>query len=193
MIPRLLISGAVLAVALGCVRYLVHRGTRGAHSSRLLGRVLNLAGRAPLSRYVTVAHARLYRATRGRALGRWFGNPVMVIETIGRRSGKRRATTITYLPHGQTWVIMPINGGSDRTPGWWLNLRAAGSGDVVVAGCRTPIRPRITQGQERDELWRAYVRQSPVMLEYARLTTRQVPVVVLEPAARIDVPTEWTL
>lgn len=159
----------------------MRRGTRGERSSRLLARILNMAGRAPGSRVVTGAHARIYRATRGRALGHWFGNPVMVIETIGRRSGKPRSTPITYIPYGGKWVVMPFNAGSDRTPDWWLNLSAAGRGDIMVGGQKKAVRPRITAGQERNELWRAYVRQAPEMDVYARLTTRDVPVVVLEP------------
>jgi F420H(2)-dependent quinone reductase len=117
-----------------------------------------------------------------RLLGRWFGNPVMVIETRGRRSGKRRATAIAYVPHPEGWVVMPINAGSDRTPSWWLNLAAGGSAEVVVDGRRQAVRPRVTAGEERERLWRAYVRQAPAMLEYARVTQRVVPVVVLEPA-----------
>ena len=178
--PAALVVGTTLAVAAG--GYLLRRGAHGRRSSRLLGRALHLAVRSPAARIASRVHARIYRTTKGRALGRWFGNPVMVIETRGRRSGKRRATAIAYVPHPEGWVVMPINAGSDRTPSWWLNLAAGGSAEVVVDGRRQAVRPRVTAGEEREQLWRAYVRQAPAMLEYARVTQRVVPVVVLEPA-----------
>jgi F420H(2)-dependent quinone reductase len=167
------------------VIYLLRRGARGSRSSRLLGNVLHLAAKAPLARLASGVHARVYSRTGGRVLSRWFGNPVLVIETVGRRSGERRATAITYVPQGEKWVVMPINAGSDRTPSWWRNLQAAGRGFAIVGGQRTEVVPRIADGEERNELWRAYVRQAPAMLEYARLTARDVPVVVLE---RIEEP-----
>jgi deazaflavin-dependent oxidoreductase (nitroreductase family) len=113
-------------------------------------------------------------------LSHWFGNPVLVIETVGRRSGQRRATPITYLPFDGKWVVMPINGGSDRVPAWWLNLEASGEGVVFEKGSRTTVRPRVANGEEREWLWRAYVDQAPPMEDYQSFTEREVPVVVLE-------------
>jgi deazaflavin-dependent oxidoreductase (nitroreductase family) len=76
---------------------------------------------------------------------------------------------------------MPINGGCDRTPAWWHNLKSAGAGFALVGGQRHEVKPRITDGPEREELWQAYVRQAPAMLQYRRFTDRDIPVVVLEP------------
>jgi deazaflavin-dependent oxidoreductase (nitroreductase family) len=172
---------ALVAVFAAGVVILLRRGVRGSRSARLLGQGLHLAAESPFASLATGAHARIYRGTRGRALSRWFGNPVLVIETVGRRSGERRATAITYVPLGERRVVMPINAGSDRAPSWWLNLQAAGRGVLIVSGRREAVQPRVTDGAEREELWRAYVRQAPLMAEYARLTAREVPVVVLEP------------
>lgn len=109
---------------------------------------------------------------------------MLAIETVGRRTGKRRTTVVTYLRGGDSWVVMPINAGSHRTPGWWLNLKQAGTANIVVAGRRVRVQLRIAQGQDRDDLWCAYVRQAPVMSGYARLTSREVPVAVLEPISQ---------
>jgi F420H(2)-dependent quinone reductase len=180
VIIGLLIAAVVFLAAGACV-VLVRRGTRGPRSSRLLGRALNLAGRAPLARFATGLHSVLYQVTHGHLLSHWFGNPVLVIEMIGRRSGRPRAAPIIYLRQGNSWVVMPFNAGSDRTPNWWLNVKHAGAATVILDAHRIPVRPRIAEGEERDELWRQFVRQAPVMREYARLTTRNVPMVVLEP------------
>jgi F420H(2)-dependent quinone reductase len=160
---------------------MIRPGVRGRRSSRILARGLNLGARSPMAGLMTRLHARSYRGSRGRIMSRWFGNPVLVIETMGRRSGKRRATAITYLPFDGRWVVMPINGGSDRVPAWWLNLEAAGEGVVLEKGSRTTVRPRVAKGEERKHLWRAYVDQAPPMEDYQSFTEREVPVVVLEP------------
>ena len=86
-------------------------------------------------------HARLYRISGGRFLPRWFaGAPVMVLETVGRRSGHKRATPVLYLRAGDALIVLAANAGADRTPAWWLNLRDAGSGEVLIGRRRVRVR-----------------------------------------------------
>jgi deazaflavin-dependent oxidoreductase (nitroreductase family) len=129
-----------------------------------------------------VLHARLYRRTGGRFMPRWFGAPVMVLETVGRRSGKARATPILHMRDGDRLVVMAANAGHDRTPAWWLNLREAGEGVAVIAGDRRKVRPRIPQGDERERLWQGYKLMYPAAEEYLDYTEREIPLIVLEPA-----------
>jgi F420H(2)-dependent quinone reductase len=127
-------------------------------------------------------HARLYRASGGRVLPRWFaGAPVLVLETIGRRSGHKRATPVLYLRDGDAFIVLAANAGADRTPAWWLNLRAAGVGEVVVGRRRMRVRPRLLSGTERDLLWRAFVDMYPQAEHYTRFTYRELPLIALEP------------
>jgi len=127
-------------------------------------------------------HARLYRATGGRFLPRWFdGAPVMVLETVGRRSGRRRRTPVLYLRDGERLVVCAANAGSERTPAWWHNLRAAGEGDVVIGRRRRPVRPRALEGSERERLWRAFAEMYPQVEHYTRFTDRPLPLIALEP------------
>jgi hypothetical protein len=89
-------------------------------------------------------HARLYDLTGGRFLPRWFaGAPVMVVETVGRRSGRTRVTPVLYVRHGDAFVVLAANAGADRAPAWWLNLESAGEGEVRTGRRRTRIRPRV--------------------------------------------------
>jgi F420H(2)-dependent quinone reductase len=127
-------------------------------------------------------HARLYRLTRGHFLPRWFaGAPVMVLETKGRRSGETRTSPVLYLRRGDALVVCPSNAGADRTPAWWLNLRAAGEGTVVVGGERTRVRPRVLEGDERRRAWKAFVEMYPQLEMYTDFTERPFPLVALEP------------
>ena len=129
------------------------------------------------------AHARLYRLTGGRFGRRWFaGAPVMVLQTVGRRSGERRSTPVLYLRDGAALVVMAANAGSTRTPAWWLNLQAAGYGVAVLGRDHLPVRPRELAGTERERLWRAFVEMYPQAAHYPRFTDRELPLIALEPA-----------
>lgn len=130
----------------------------------------------------TRIHAGLYRLTRGRFVPRWFaGAPVLVLETVGRRSGQRRAVPVLYLADGNSFVVLASNAGTDRYPAWWFNLKDAGEASIVVRGSRKRVRPRLLEGAERERLWREFVAMYPQAEEYTRFTDREFPLVALEP------------
>lgn len=138
------------------------------------------ARRAPgLARLLARAHGRLYRLSGGRALGRWFGAPVLELETVGRRSGAVRRTALIYVEHGDDLLVMGANGGADRAPAWWLNLTAAGRGRVTVAGRSWDVTARVPRGDEGRELWAAFARAYSPVEEYRTFTERELPVAVL--------------
>jgi len=128
-------------------------------------------------------HARLYRLSRGRLLPRWFGAPVLVMETVGRRSGRRRATPVLYLRDDERLIVYAANAGAHRTPDWWLNLRAAGEASVVVDGERLAVRPRVLDGAERERAWHGFCEIYPQAREYPGFTERPLPLIALEPVA----------
>jgi len=130
-------------------------------------------------------HAQLYRISGGRVLSRWFaGAPVMVLETVGRRTGTKRATPVLYLRDGDALVVLAANAGADRTPAWWLNLREAGVGEVVIGRRRMRVRPRLLADAERARLWQAFVAMYPQAEHYTRFTDRVLPLIALEPDTR---------
>ncbi|MFZ0835388.1 MAG: nitroreductase/quinone reductase family protein [Mycobacterium sp.] len=136
-----------------------------------------------VQRAIARLHARLYVHSGGRFLPRWFGGaPVMVLETVGRRSGRERATPLLYLRDADASVVLAANAGAARTPAWWLNLQAAGEGEVHIGRRRLPIKPRLLGGRERDRLWQRYVQMYPQAELYTRFTDRGFPLVALEPA-----------
>ncbi|HEX2285807.1 MAG TPA: nitroreductase/quinone reductase family protein [Mycobacterium sp.] len=126
-------------------------------------------------------HGRLYRISGGRLGRRWFGAPVMVLETVGRHSGEKRSTPVLYLRDGDALVVMAANAGAAHTPAWWLNLKHAGEGAVVLGRKRIRVWPRELAGQERDRMWRAFVAMYPQAEYYPRFTDRPLPLIALEP------------
>ncbi|HEX2096156.1 MAG TPA: nitroreductase/quinone reductase family protein, partial [Solirubrobacterales bacterium] len=138
-------------------------------------------------RAMTGMHARLYALTGGRFIPRWFaGAPVMVMETVGRKTGKRRRTPVLYLRDGESLVVLAANAGAQRAPSWWLNLRDDGEAAVVVGRRRLKVRPRILGGPERERLWDAFVAMYPQAADYTGFTDRELPLVALDPADSDD-------
>jgi deazaflavin-dependent oxidoreductase (nitroreductase family) len=106
--------------------------------------------------------------------------PVLVLETVGRRSGKVRRTPLIYIERGDEIVVIAANGGSDRTPAWWLNMREAGTAKVSLHGESFAVTPRVVEDEpERSELWAAFARVYPAVDEYTTFTDRPLPVVLL--------------
>jgi F420H(2)-dependent quinone reductase len=158
-------------------------GDRNGKVERIAKRSNEMANTRPRAvRAWSRLHARLNRLTRGRFMPRWFGAPVLVLETVGRRSGKRRGTAILYLADGDALVVYAANAGAHRTPAWWLNLREAGEGTTVLRGKRTRVRPRVLEGAERAEAFERFCEMYPQAREYPSFTERPMPLIALEPA-----------
>lgn len=125
-------------------------------------------------------HPKLYRWSGGRIGGSMMGLPVLLLHTTGRKSGEPRINALMYLPHGQDFLVIASVLGEPRHPFWWLNLEARPEASIHVGREEIPVRAREALGDEREELFRAVVAQSPDYAEYETRTQRRIPLVVLE-------------
>jgi deazaflavin-dependent oxidoreductase (nitroreductase family) len=145
-------------------------------------RMQNVSVRMPYVGHLsTRLHARLYKRLGGRFVGRWFGGPVAVIETVGRKTGKPRAVPTVYAWDGEDVIVVGANAGNESPPAWFLNLRERPSATVVIGGERRRVRAREAQGEERERRLDAFRRVYPRVDDYRAFTDREFPVVVLEP------------
>jgi deazaflavin-dependent oxidoreductase (nitroreductase family) len=128
-------------------------------------------------------HSQTLIRTRGRIGGGWFGAPVLVLVTVGRRSGQVRNTPLIYTRDGESYILLAANGGNDRTPSWWLNLRASETADILVGGRRRRVRWReVPAGEDYDRLFAAMCATYPPGRHYTEMTQRHMPVLVLDAA-----------
>jgi deazaflavin-dependent oxidoreductase (nitroreductase family) len=127
-------------------------------------------------------HSTVVRRTRGRIGGKWFGAPVCVLITVGRRSGKVRESPLLYVRDGEAIALLAANGGNDRVPSWWLNLQAMETAEVVVRGERRRMGWREATGDEHARLWAAFVEVYPAAEHYLTFTDRHLPIAVLSAA-----------
>jgi F420H(2)-dependent quinone reductase len=132
--------------------------------------------------FVTV-HVAAYRLTGGRIGGSFRGVDTLLLDHVGRRSGKRRTNPLLYIADGDDLVIVASRGGSHKHPSWWLNLRDSPRTTVQVGGERREVVARQVDPEEKGRLWPRLVEVWPDYEAYQRRTSREIPVIVLSPAA----------
>lgn len=123
-----------------------------------------------------------YRASSGRLGGRFLrGAPVMLLTTVGRRSGEARVAPLIYLEDGESVVTVASKGGSARHPLWYRNLQANPDVEVQIGAEKRKLRARTASAEEKDKLWPRLRMIYPDYDDYQARTERDIPVVILEP------------
>jgi deazaflavin-dependent oxidoreductase (nitroreductase family) len=131
---------------------------------------------------MTKANVAVYRSSGGRLGGKVKGAPVLLLDHVGRKSGKARTTPVLYLKNGDDLVIVASRGGSDAMPAWWLNLRSNPATTVQVGRERRRVVAREATPEERAELWPRLTQMYGDYAAYQTRTSRQIPVIILSPA-----------
>jgi deazaflavin-dependent oxidoreductase (nitroreductase family) len=107
--------------------------------------------------------------------------PTLLLFTVGRRTGRESVMPLLYgeLPSG--YAVIASRGGHERHPGWYHNLVACPSVSVKLEDETFKASTRITDGQERKEIWQQMVALYPPFAGYeVKAAPREIPVVVLE-------------
>jgi deazaflavin-dependent oxidoreductase (nitroreductase family) len=123
----------------------------------------------------------VYRITRGRVMGKIGRAPVLLLTSIGRRSGQPRTAPVLFLADGERVVVIGSNAGNSKAPAWSHNLRANPDAEVQIKGERRLVRARVAEGEERAELWRKMNEQYAGFEDYDERTSRDIAVFVLDP------------
>ena len=123
----------------------------------------------------------IYRLSRGRIFGNIGTAPVLLLTSIGRRSGQKRTAPVVFLADGDRYVVIGSNAGNERTPAWSYNLQANPDAEIELRGARKLVRARVAEGEERAELWRKVNEMYEGFDDYDAKTPRDIAVFVLEP------------
>lgn len=121
-----------------------------------------------------------FRANGGKVGGQFAGRPLLLLSTVGARSGQTRTSPLAYTTDGERYVIIASKGGAPTHPDWYHNLVANPLVTVEVGTEQFQARATVAEGEERTRLFEQMAVQMPVFAEYQRKAERQIPVVVLE-------------
>jgi len=130
---------------------------------------------------VTAAHRFLYRVSNGRIGARAGGADMLLLETLGRRSGRARTIPLLYVRDGPRFAVVASNAGDDRPPAWWLNLQSRPEASIQVGSEHHAVRARRATPEEGERLWPRLLEAYRAYEEYRQRTRREIPIVVLEP------------
>lgn len=161
---------------------LTPRGTRGWEPPRLL---------RPLTGALNRMQVRLYHRFGNRM--RVQGRPVLLLTTLGAKTGKVRQTVLCWFPdpdsdhaegdHAEgdsSWLVVASAAGAAKHPAWYVNLaRNPDRASVEVGGRQFRVEPQSLRGAKRAEAWRRVVTLAPGYAAYETKTDREIPVVRL--------------
>lgn len=125
------------------------------------------------------AHAGIYRATGGKLLGRMGKSPILLLNTVGRKTGRQRTAPLLYVMEGEDFVIIASKGGAPTHPEWYLNLRANPDATVEVGDREVRVRAEEADPEEKAGLWQKMVEMYPTYDDYQNKTEREIPLLVL--------------
>ena len=126
-------------------------------------------------------HRLLFRMSGGRILGRLEGVGVLILGTMGRRTGRRSSSPLMYFQFEEDGdlIVVASNYGQDHHPEWYLNIVANPKVSVETPEGDFAAEARIAQGQERAELYDKVVEKNSRFARYRTYSSRQIPVIAL--------------
>ena len=123
----------------------------------------------------------LYEATNGEQGGDLRGRPVIVLTSVGAKTGKLRKTALMRVEHEGIYAVVASQGGSPANPAWYNNLTRNPHVELQDGATRRDYTAREVSGDEKAVWWERAVRAWPDYAKYQEKTERQIPVFVLEP------------
>jgi deazaflavin-dependent oxidoreductase (nitroreductase family) len=125
-------------------------------------------------------NARMLRKVR-RGRGTFMGMDVLILHTVGRRSGQPRETPVSWLPDGADAWLLVASGGGGQHPDWHANLMAhPDKASVELPGHEAvPVTPRRLEGKARAQAWQRIAAAQPRYAKYQSKSEREYPVIRL--------------
>ena len=122
-----------------------------------------------------------FRANAGKVGGPFAGRTLLILHTIGAKSGQERLNPVAYIPDADRLVIIASKGGAPTNPDWYYNIVANPQVTVEVGTEQFTARASISMEPERTRLYDKMVEMMPGFAEYQKNTTRIIPVIILSP------------
>ena len=141
-----------------------------ASASKTMKRVMKIANGL---------HVALYRISGGKLANEIANMPILLITTIGRKSGKPQP--IVYLKDGQDYLVAASVGGMDWHPGWYFNLKNLPEATIKVGDKTFDVKATITADEERARLYEKFKAASSNFVKYEKATSWAIPVIRLTP------------
>ena len=125
--------------------------------------------------------AERYEATNGEEANDLRGRPIIVLTSVGAKTGKLRKTPLMRVEHEGLYAVVASQGGAPKHPVWYFNLKANPHVELQDGPIKRDYAARELSGDEKAAWWGRAVEAWPDYAKYQTRTKRQIPVFVLEP------------
>jgi len=125
--------------------------------------------------------AERYEATNGEEANDLRGRPIIVLTSVGAKTGKLRKTPLMRIEHEGLYAVVASQGGAPKHPVWYFNLKANPHVELQDGPTKRDYAARELSGDEKAVWWKRAVEAWPDYAKYQTRTKRQIPVFVLEP------------
>ncbi len=126
-------------------------------------------------------NAFLIRSTRGRIGAQLGTQTILILNTVGRKSGQLRRVPIAYFFLDEKYLVVESNWGRDTHADWYLNLQKQPKASIEIQGKIINVRARFADGDEYARLWDYVTMKHSPYLEYQKMTKRKIPITIFEP------------
>jgi deazaflavin-dependent oxidoreductase (nitroreductase family) len=123
----------------------------------------------------------LFRLSRGIIGSRMAGQSVLLLHTVGHKSGKRYTTPVNYYRDGENYILVASNWGKDTQPGWYHNLMNQPAAAIQARSRAFSVKACKADGEEYKRLWAIVTSQNAFYTRYQEQTKRKIPILVLTP------------
>jgi deazaflavin-dependent oxidoreductase (nitroreductase family) len=121
------------------------------------------------------------RISGGRIGSQLGTQTILLLHTVGRKSGKRFVTPIAYFYTDGFYFLVGSNWGKDTNAAWFYNLKAQPKTTIEVKGKTISVEASQAEGPEYERLWKYATEHHPPYLHYKEITKRHIPIIVLRP------------
>ena len=122
-----------------------------------------------------------FRANDGKVGGHFEGKTLLILHTIGARTGKERIKPVAYVRDGKKYAVIASKGGAPTNPDWYHNILAHPRLTVEVGTETLQVEAKVAEEPERTRLYNKMVEMMPGFDDYRRRTERVIPVIKLTP------------
>ena len=133
-------------------------------------------------KWFMAVNAFLIRISRGRVGSQLGTQTILILNTIGRKSGQPRSIPIAYFFYEGKYLVVESNWGRDHHADWYFNLQKSPQASIEVKGETINVNARFAEGEEYIRLWEYLTKKHPPYLDYQKMTERKIPIVIFESA-----------
>ncbi len=121
----------------------------------------------------------VYKKSNGRLMKNFPGGyPICLVTMKGRKSGLQREVALIHLPYGDKKLLVASQGGLDKNPVWYYNVKANPDIDIMVDGVKNRFLAEQADTEEKTQLWPHLLDIYPGFDEYQARTDRDIPVFI---------------